>query len=270
MSVPQQPAYPAQGPVPQQPQAPMIYSPTPPGAYHPTSSWWREKMPFGPAPFALTLVGVLLLAISLLGPAAVYTRDYGDYREIYDIPIFGTYYAFPDYTTLSNLDVLPTLITLLLLVVTAASTGRRRLAAKLGTISFGVVAVALVVSQVLNWKALLLETNQRTEGIDPSPDPSDTFDDDLEINDESVAFGWGLLLLIIALVLLMAAAATTFDRAPAATAGAPGPAPFPQSPTGSFPQVPAQPSYDNPQGIVVTPDPPPQPGQWQQPPAPRQ
>ncbi|GIG71250.1 hypothetical protein [Phytomonospora endophytica] len=270
MTVPQQPAYPAQGPPPQ--QAPMIYAPPPPppAAYHPTSSWWREKMPFGPAPFALTLVGVLLIAISLLGPAAVYTRDYGDYSEIYDIPIFGSFYSFPDYTTLSNLDFLPVLLTLGLLFATVASTGSRRLGAKIGTIAFGVIAIAMLVSQVLNWKALLLETNHRTEGLDPSPDPSDTFDEDSEIDGESVTFGWGVILLIIALVVLIAAAATTFDRTERAT-GVPGPpVPFPQSPTGSFPQVPPQPSYDNPHGMVVTQDPPPQPGQWQQPPPPHQ
>lgn len=271
MTVPQQPAHPAPGPVPQQPQGQMIYSPPPPsGPYVAAPSWWQEKMPFGPVPFALTLVGVLLIAISLLGPAAVYTRDYGEYSEIFDIPIFGSFYSFPDYTTLSNLDFLPTLLTLMLLVVTFASTAGRRLSAKIGTMALGVIAIAMLISQVLNWKALLLETNRRTEGLDPSPEPSDTFDEDSDSADESVAFGWGVILLIVALVLLIAAAATTFDKKAPAVQGAPAPMPYAPSPTGSFPQVPAQPTYDNPQGIVVTQDPPQQPGQWQQPQPPHQ
>jgi len=270
MTVPQQPAYPAPGPVPQQPQGQMIYSPPPPpGPYNPAPSWWQEKMPFGPAPFALTVVGVLLIAVSLLGPAAVFTRDYGEYSEIFDIPIFGSFYAFPDYTTLNNLDFLPTLLTLLLLVVTFASTAGRRLSAKIGTMSMGVIAIAMLISQVLNWKALLLDTNRRTEGLDPSPDPSETFDEDSDASDESLAFGWGVILLIVALVLLIAAAATTFDKkAPAVQQGGFAAPPFSPTPTGAFPQV--QPSYDNPQGIVVTQDPPQQPGQWQQPQQPHQ
>ncbi|MEV0645118.1 hypothetical protein AB0I28_07630 [Phytomonospora sp. NPDC050363] len=268
MTVPQQPSYPAQGPVPQQPAPPpMYYSPPAPSAYSPPNSWWREKMPFGPVPFTLAVVGVLTLCVALLGPAAVYTRIYEDYQEIYDIPIFGSYYSFPDYTSLSNLDILPILLTLMLLVVTFAATAGRRLAAKVGTMAMGVVALAFLVSQVLNWKALLLETNHRTEGLAPEPEPSDTFDpDDGDALGETVAFGWGAILLILALLLLISAAATTFDRKPE-----PGlPPGAPQGPysvsgqTGSFPQIPQQPAPGDPMGLTVTTDPPPQHGQWQQ------
>lgn len=218
-------------------------------------------VPVGIVPAALALAGLLLLCIALLGPAATISENHGGYTDFTRIRFFGGYYNLSrlDFNSFSGLDLLPVMLTFGLLVLTFGSTGARRAAARLGTAFFGVFAIGLIVSQMVGWTALVHGSDHYTEGTEPSPSPSDTYDypgldDDKGIM--SLSIGWGVYLMIFALLLLIAAAATTFELG---GSGGGGGGLFARTPAPGYgPQQPgagAGAAYAGPE-VQVSPDPP--------------
>ncbi|GLZ80882.1 hypothetical protein Afil01_56890 [Actinorhabdospora filicis] len=259
--VPQQAAYPAtatgQFPVVQPVTAPpLTYSPPPPSPPPPVSSFWRERMPFGPVPLILTAVGTLLIVIGYLGPAAIYADDKTAYKEIWEIPVNGLSRGY-QYGGVAGIDLLPLYLALALLAATLAVRGRARVGLKVGTLLAGLVAIASIVGSILSWRSYLLGTQHYYTGNAPEPSPSDSYgsgDDPDEYLGDTVSFGWGTILLVLGILIVMTAAAVTFDPKAAAPAAVASPGP-PPSPVVAH----QQPGYPAP-----TPAPAPPPGQWQQ------
>lgn len=256
--VPQQAAYPATGQFPVvQPVTgpPLTYNPPPPTPPAPVSSFWRERMPFGPVPLILTAVGTLLLVVGYLGPAAIYADDKTDYKEVWEIPVNGLSRGY-QYGGVAGIDLLPLYLTLALLVAALAVRGRARVGLKVGTLIAGLVTIAAIAGSILSWRSYLLGTQHYYTGNAPEPSPSDSYgsgDDPDEYLGDTLSFGWGSILLVLGVLILMTAAAVTFDPKPAD-------APVTGAPVAVAPVPQQQPAY--PTAPIPAPAPPP--GQWQQ------